>query len=115
MLRIQQGSHQPDRQTRPPRSTHAPSGNHQRCAEKIVDLQYFTLAILSLESRCKCCFNVGPRQSICQHRQGGDADLSSGLDENEKSHRSAFKFPLIPSGFDQNSINSQGLMQSKIC
>ncbi|MEQ1815440.1 MAG: hypothetical protein ABL861_03020 [Nitrosomonas sp.] len=31
---------------------------------------------------------------------GGGEGQSSGLDAHGKSHRSAFKFPLIPSGFD---------------
>lgn len=44
----------------------------------------------------------------------GGADQSSGLDENEKSHQSAFKFPLIPSGSDGSSINSQGFQRSLI-
>ena len=38
----------------------------------------------------------------------GGTDQSSGLDEHGKSHQPTFKFPLIPSGFDKNSINSQG-------
>ena len=41
----------------------------------------------------------------------GGADRSSGRDEHGKSHQSAFKFPLIPSGFDGNSINSQGFQR----
>ena len=36
------------------------------------------------------------------------ADRSSGRDVHEKNHQSAFKFPLIPSGFDANIIISQG-------
>ena len=41
----------------------------------------------------------------------GGADRSSARDEHGKNYRSAFKFPLIPSGFDAYIIISQGFQR----
>ena len=70
VFQIQQRSHQPNRQTRPSCSTHAPASNHQRCIEQMIDLHHLALTVLALKSGRKRCFDLRPRQSICQHRQG---------------------------------------------
>ena len=83
----------------------------KRCTENIAELYHLALTILALESWCKVLlqyratavdFTISPRDV---------ADQSSGRDEHRKNHRSAFKFPLIPSGFDAHIIISQGFQR----
>ncbi len=118
MLQIQQGSHQPNRQTRPPRSTYATNGNYRRCAEKAVDFHYFTLTVLTFKSWGKRCFDLRPRQSICQHHQGRHVNKGDGMDDSNPGYNASNLFHSarvvlsMRSKISVSSILSSGLFFS---
>lgn len=109
VFEVEQRRHQPDRQTRPAGGTNAGAHNPQRRPEQVIAWHRMARPILAGKGQRQSRFDLAPRHSTHQHRQGKTEInhlIESGAEKIVGSHQN---FPQFLSGFHDQYFNFSGI------